>query len=476
MKIFFIILLLSLLICPNLDSVSGQFYDPSFNPNYIISDFELEDYNSIDLGDIQYFLNRHTGILKYYITVNPKNGKPMRACEIIYEAAQKYKINPKYLIVLLQKEQSLITNPRPRVKALDWATGFALCDSCNMNDPRLNKYKGFYNQVNYAAERNRFYIKNRDKPWLFQVNYKYNIDGREIIPLNQATACLYNYTPHWNGNYNFWKIWQKWFTRKYPNGSILKEVDSPGIWLIEECKRRPFITWTAFISRYNTDNIIEVNYNDLSKYPIGAWIKFANYSYLKTPDNQIYLIDNDKLRPFASPEVVRYFGVNPEEVINIAWEDYRYYAKGSEIAMNSMYPNGAVLKNKDSGEIYYVKDGIKSLIIDEKILDTNYPNQLITQVSKDELDNLEDTEFIKFKDGTLIKSKNNNAVYIISDGERCPIVNGDVFEDLDYDWSDIIEVSDELVNIHELGSIIESEEEEILPEDLLPIDEESKPL
>ena len=475
MKRIFFILLLLLFIAPNF-SFAEQELDMEFNKNFIISDFELEDYLSMDLHDIQYFLGRHTGILKYYVTNNTHNGKLMTAAEIIYEAAQKYKISPKYLLTLLQKEQSLITNPHPTVKALGWATGYAVCDSCSMNDPYLQKYKGFYNQVMYAAQRNRFYIENSDKTWLFQAGKSYSVDVRIVTPYNQATACLYSYTPHINGNYNFWKIWNKWFTRKYPNGSILKEVESSGVWLIKENKRWPFITWTAFASRYDPRDIIEVNYSDLAKYPVGNAIKFTNYSYLKTPDKKTYLLDNDKLRAFVSNDVVRYFGVNPEEVVNIEWEDYRYYTRGEDINMNSMYPNGAILKDKDTEDIYYVKDGVKSFIADDQILETNYPNQYVVKVSAEELDNLENGDLVKFKDGVLIKGKTDPTVYIISDGQRRPVVNGQVFENLEYDWDDIIEVEDYIVNIHELGSIIDEQEEEITEEELMPTDETSKPL
>lgn len=475
MKKILITLLLILLIAPNF-SFANQSLDPNFNPNFIISDFELEDYNSMDLYDIQYFLSKQSGILKHYVTNNTANGELMTAAEIIYQAAQKYQINPKYLLTLLQKEQSLITNPHPTLKALGWATGYAVCDSCSMDNPYLQKYKGFYNQIMYAAQRNRFYIDNGDKTWLFQAGKEYNIDGKVVVPYNQATACLYSYTPHINGNYNFWKIWDKWFTRKYPNGSLLKEAGSSGVWLIQENKRLPFITWNAFTSRYNPKDIIEVNYNDLAKYPIDKAIKFTNYSYLKTPEGQVYLLDNDELRAFASEEVLRYFGVNPEEIINIGWEDYRYYTRGKDITMNSMYPNGAVLKNEDTEDTYYVKDGIKSFIADDKILEVNYPNQYVLKVSSEELDNLENGELVKFKDGTLIKSLNDSAVYIISDQKRRAVVNGQIFENLEYSWNDIIEVDDYIVNIHELGDIIDEEKKEINEEELMPVEEDSSPL
>jgi hypothetical protein len=475
MKKILVTLVLLLLVGPSL-SVADQELDINFNPNFIISDFELENYTSMDLDDIRYFLSRHSGILKHYVTNNTSTGELMTAAEIIYQAAQKYQINPKYLLTLLQKEQSLITNSHPTIKALGWATGYAVCDDCSMNDPYLQKYKGFYNQVMYAAQRNRFYLENSDKTWLFQAGKEYNIDGQIVTPYNQATAALYSYTPHLNGNHNLWKIWNKWFTRKYPNGSILKEVDSAGVWLIKENKRWPFITWTAFTSRYNPKDIMEVNHSDLAKYPVGQAIKFVDYSYLKTPDQKVYLLDNDQLRVFASNEVVRYFGVNPEEVINIEWEDFRYYPQGKDITMNSLYPNGTILKDQDTKDIYYVKDGIKSFIADEQILKINYPRQYVVKVSSEELDSLANGDLVKFKDGTLIKSHNNPTVYIISDGERRAVVSGQVFEDLEYSWSEIIEVDAYVVNIHKLGNIIDESAEEISEEDLMPTDEDSQPL
>ena len=45
--------------------------------------------------------------------------------------------------------------------------------------------------------------------------------------------------------------------------------------------------------------------SELEKYPIGAPIKFANYSLFRTPDKEVYLLVDDKLRHFESAEVLR---------------------------------------------------------------------------------------------------------------------------------------------------------------------------
>ncbi|MDD3285002.1 MAG: hypothetical protein PHZ07_05400 [Patescibacteria group bacterium] len=454
--------------------IHSKTFDPNFDPNYIISDFELEDYSSMSVYEIQYFLNRQNGILKTYSVYDEEQLKYVNASEIIYRASIKHRINPKYLLVVLQKEQSLITDPNPKQKQLDWATGFSICDSCSMNDPRLLKYKGFYNQVMSAAERNRFYIDNSSTSWFFHIGKEYNIDGIKITPANQATVNLYNYTPHINGNYNFWKIWQKWFTLSYPNGAILKAYDSSSVWLIEDGYRRPFITWSAFLSRYRSKDIINVSHSDLDKYPQGLAIKFVNYSYLKTPENKIYLLDNDKLRLFESEEVIRFFGVNPEEVMNIDWQDYNYYEKGENITLNSIYPNGAILQNRN-GDIYYVKDEKKYFIMNEQIFEINYPDSIKQIVSDEELGNMSDGDPILLKDGTLVKFYNKTDVYVISEGKKRAIISGEIFESLGYKWSDVITVDDDVLNLHITGDVVSSSIENINPDELLPQDE-SQPL
>ncbi|MBT4722319.1 hypothetical protein HOB30_01005 [Candidatus Falkowbacteria bacterium] len=47
------------------------------------------------------------------------------------------------------------------------------------------------------------------------------------------------------------------------------------------------------------------------------------------------------------------------------------------------------------------------------------------------------------------------AVYVISQGKRWPIISGDVFEKLGYDWNDIKHVIPETLSHVPLGNYIE---------------------
>jgi hypothetical protein len=157
-----------------------------FRPGNIMSDAVMRNYTSMTEAEIQTFLSKKNSCNKplssvsylkqasnkslgvnynYKYTYNGKdyyyhieNGKFIclnnekfdgeTAAHIIYKAAQDYKINPQVLIVLLQKEQGLITDQWPNNMQYRSATGYG----CPDNAPCNAEYYGFKNQVRKAAE------------------------------------------------------------------------------------------------------------------------------------------------------------------------------------------------------------------------------------------------------------------------------------------------------------------------------------
>jgi len=175
-----------------------------FNPNYILSDSELHDSFSMDLNQIQHFLSR--GYLENYVTEDWQ-GNLKYASDIIWRAAQNNRINPKFLLVLLQKEQSLVEDNTPTDRQLDWATGYAVCDNCSKSDPAIQRWKGFGKQVNSAAMQfSDGYMADIEAVGSTQGIYGPDIpviiDNQVLVPENAATASMYAYTPHIQGNQN----------------------------------------------------------------------------------------------------------------------------------------------------------------------------------------------------------------------------------------------------------------------------------
>lgn len=154
------------------------------------------------------------------------------AALIIYEVSVSCGINPKVLLVLLQKEQSLVTDDWPWSIQYRSATGYGCPDTA----PCDAEYYGFFNQVYNAARQYKRYARDAH---LF--NYRKGMNnyiqwspnsacgGTQVYIANQATAGLYNYTPYQPnaaalnnlygtgdgcsayGNRNFWRMYSDWF-------------------------------------------------------------------------------------------------------------------------------------------------------------------------------------------------------------------------------------------------------------------------
>lgn len=429
-----------------------------FNPNYIISDYEITDYNSMTLDSIREFLRSKNSFLSTYATENP-DGVTMTAAEIIYDRATTNKVNPKFILVLLQKEQSLVEGSAPKQSQLDWATGYGCPDSAACN----TRWKGFWKQVNSASLQFRDYM---DNPHLY--TYKaggtytftnpYSTTIKEpvtVTPVNQATAALYNYTPHvYNGNLNFYKIWQRFFTKGYPDGSLVQAQGEAGIWLIQDGKKRPFTSKGALTSRYDIKKVLSVNKADLDKYETGAPIKFSQYSLVRSPRGTIFLLVDNKKHGIVSQEAFRKIGFSRDEVVNASWQDIDSYIDGAPITATSTYPTGALLQDKTTGGVYWVIEGKKAPIWDKTFLSTRFKNKKIIKASPKELDAYPTADPVLFGDGELLKVPLSAAVYVITNGQKRMIASGKVFEDLGYKWSNVITVNPKILHLYPDGDAI----------------------
>ena len=252
-----------------------------WNAGNIISDLQFFNSSGMSVDDIQNFLNSavpvcdtwgtqphgsttraaygtsvgypppYTCLRDYYENPtthqNNANGGSVTggasAAQIIKSVADTYGINPKVLIVLLQKESSLVTDDWPWTNQYRSATGYGCPDTA----PCDAQYYGFYNQVMNAAAQFKRYATNttsyRYQP--FQSNFiLYNpsssCGGTNVYLQNQATAGLYDYTPYQPngnalanlygsstdpcssyGNRNFWRLYNDWFGSTQSSPTLL---------------------------------------------------------------------------------------------------------------------------------------------------------------------------------------------------------------------------------------------------------------
>lgn len=470
-------LLLFTIIASSLPA-KAQDLDPLFNPSNIISDSEMLDTRSLSISEIQSFLESKNSYLAKYKTTNAYGTPDKSAAEIIYDAAnnnydcdgvilnslsdeaerkQKCRlistISPKVILATIQKESSLIEETNYNARLDGYSLGYGCPDSGGCN-PR---YKGFAKQINSAALQFLAYMNEQNRyPYKAGQTYTftnpYGTICNEPMTLtveNKATAALYNYTPHvYNGNYNFYRLYKRYFPRgikNYPDGSLLQVRGEAGVWLIQNGQKRPFTSYSALTSRFDPKKIISVDASDLAPYSKGDPIKFPNYSLVQVPSGGIYLLVDSEKRPIASKDIFRKIGFNTAEIVNASAEELAAYTLGKSITATSTYPTGQLIQDPKSGGIYYVESGYKYPIIDKIFLSTKYKGKKIIKGTSSELDKYIKGAPILFGDGELLMSNSVSTVYLISEGKKKPFSSGEVFEKLGYKFSNVITVSPQLL-------------------------------
>jgi putative cell wall-binding protein len=218
---------------------------------YIISDAEFYRAGSMTESQIQSFLNGKVGscasgatCLKNYrgqLTARSADSyckaiageSSATAARMIYRAANACGVNPKVILVMLQKEQGLVTSTKPS----DWNLEHAMGQSCPDTPAGCSAAAaGFWNQVYLGSRQMQIYTKY---PSSFSYRAgRYNTikwapssacGSSKVFIKNQATANLYNYTPYrpniaalaagWGtgdscstyGNRNFYNYYVAWF-------------------------------------------------------------------------------------------------------------------------------------------------------------------------------------------------------------------------------------------------------------------------
>ncbi len=413
--------------------------EDSFDANYIISDEEMQNWESMNRADIQAFLDDYDSYLANFRT-SDKDGVTRMTSDIIARAAKEHNINPKYLLVKLQKEQSLITTDNPTQKQLDGATGYGITDGCGWSCETYKNNKGFGKQVDSAAGIIRWYYDNVNlQPWIKKANQTSIIDGQAVIPKNYATAFLYTYTPHIEGNKNFWTLWNKWFGQVYPDGTLVKNSSGSEIYLIQDGKKKLIKSMSVLASRFDPKMIVTAPMSELNNYENSDEISFPNYSILKQ-ESKYYLLDYDTLRPFANQNVVKNIGYNPDEIVTVSASDISGFNIGSIITTDGEINDatGRLLRVKENNSLYYLKDGIFSPMSDEKMAEINFPNISEEKIAIIELQKYETGDLLKFRDGTIIGIEGSNKIYVIEKGKKRHIASEEVFNGFGYNWNNII--------------------------------------
>ncbi|MBR5939473.1 RICIN domain-containing protein, partial [Candidatus Saccharibacteria bacterium] len=331
----------------------------NFDPGYIISDYQMGNYNSMSEAEIQAFLtkknpcsNRDQGYYQRLLANNPGIkwrfsdghficlseelfgdgeviGSGETAAHIIWQAAQDYKINPQVLIVLLQKESGLITDPIPNNIDYRTATGYGCPDTA----PCSSEYFGLKNQIRKAAAMFRTVLDGGWTNYPLGENYiQYNPNsecGGSVVNIRSlATSALYRYTPYQPnagalaagygsaycgayGNRNFDHYIEDWF------GGVRDEYE-----IAIEAKtnfENPIVDGEYMIISKQSGKVVDIRGGVNDNMVSAETIMFDKKSDLNDAENQIFYISyNDATGFYNIKNLVSnlYFDVKSGNITN----------------------------------------------------------------------------------------------------------------------------------------------------------------
>lgn len=246
---------------------------------------------------------------------NTYPGGNKSAAEIIYEVGVSCGISQRSMIVLLEKEQSLVTDDWPWSIQYRSATGYGCPDTAACDA----EYYGFFNQVYNAARQFKRYSRDsslfRYRPYrdnFIQYNPNASCGGTNVYIQNQATAGLYNYTPYQPnpsalnnlygtgdgcgayGNRNFWRIHYDWFG---------PTIDDANYWvLIRHPSDGRYFIATSFAVHYIPNQQTLDDWGIASLEPVTVPLEFITSRTYGSPLNRllrdsygnIFLMDGGK--------------------------------------------------------------------------------------------------------------------------------------------------------------------------------------
>ncbi len=390
------------------------------------------------------------------IPENNYGGKPTpagarSAAQLIWDAAQRYNISPKVLLVKLGTESAgpLTSDDWPFLSQYTYAMG-AHCP--DVWDPVQQKwvakcdvnYSGFSIQISESAKMLRGYLDNMTQPWWpyrkpYQTNkLLYNMDenacgSSNVYIENKATAALYTYTPYQPnaaalnnmygtgdscsayGNRNFWRTFSDWFGST--SGLLVKVRDGDGtIYLNFGGTYYPIPSWDI-IRAYGLGGtpltlIDRSALQDLSQGPLLSQV-------VRFGDNAtVYLVEGGSYHPVQDWTTLARYGFDSNNKVDYTNTNLlNILRSGDTMSVFARQPNGA---------IYYVDSMKKHIFLDYKTFSNVGPSlssngQLnFSNLSNEFMNRLNDSSPMLI-DGSFVKAYGQATVYLYDKGLLRPL-------------------------------------------------------
>ena len=365
-----------------------------FDPGNLISDGMFFDGGAMTGAQVQSFLDARVPscragytCLKSYTQAVPSRAAVTDRCNaynsqgtesaamIIAKVGAACGISQKALIVLLEKEQSLVTDTWPGDGQYRKATGYGCPDTAECD----SAYYGFFNQVYNAALQFKRYAAsplswNHIAGRVNNVRFHPNAacGSSAVFIQNQATAGLYNYTPYQPnaaamanlygsgdacsayGNRNFWRLFTDWFGSPTGAMNLARTVDNGTVYVLAGDTKYPIagLEMLGALGPLGPVGYVSQSYLDgFATGPLAGRILRGN-------DGSIYFFDSGLKLPFGSCGMVADYGGSCASTGYMQLTD-------AQLTLFRTGPLMTPVMGTTTGSRYYVTQATKREILDD---------------------------------------------------------------------------------------------------------------
>ena len=203
-------------------------------------------------------------------------------------------------------------------------------------------------------------------------NYIYQVDGLpRVYKIFSGTRQIYDDLPTF---VNAGGVYQKSVAMaqsqvdlfsesrflKYPDGSLLRIKDNPIVYLIQDGKKRNLnVSAKQFMALgFDFARVRIVEADDLTSYPEGEMIKYGPDNQLLSDGQRVFLIQGGKKHWVVSGELFSVLKYSWSKIKRISSEELAYYPVGDYVK----YKDGTLLRSKDENNVYLISGGQRQIV------------------------------------------------------------------------------------------------------------------
>lgn len=237
---------------------------------------------------------------------------------------------------------------------------------------------------------------------------------------------------------------------------IIKVRGRPFYYLIKNGQKNIIIPELLNLKPYQNLRKIELDEVRLLDYPVGDPVQLPDGFLVKQKgDYKIYYSQNGFLHHITSSVIMK---ENKDlaklPLVEIEPTNFKLLKIGAPIYL----PDGTLVKTLNSFKTYYLEKGKKRLIISYDVFKQyKFSQAKIIILPDDELKNIPLGEPFYHKDGTFLKTANNDNIYYIEGGTKFQINNQTLLFKLGFNYKNIRVVDMETLNYYRDGGTLFNE-------------------